>query len=229
MQCPPLVVCNRPTQEGDRRHAAEEETKPRIGCDLLRRGTADIAIEEGRVAAETAALEAKVREFERHQKEADAQTDSRGKAEREAFSIARGQRAPEVIALEQFKPDEEADGRAGSRRGDDAEDGLGEGPQIERFCLGDNVDAYCTPVGALAGAKAFIRGEVAHVNPDKSLDVILSDGRMRQEVPLSQIRFVHRRVTASQGGLSSDEDKGPSPPHEGSLVPAGHAVGQHDR
>ncbi|CAM9851239.1 unnamed protein product, partial [Laminaria digitata] len=47
----------------------------------------------------------------------------------------------------------------------------------------------CTPVGgAAAGTKAYISGEVAHRNPDGSVDVILSDGRMRQEVPLSEIR-----------------------------------------
>lgn len=58
--------------------------------------------------------------------------------------------------------------------------------------MGDKVEALCTPVGALAGTKAYISGEVAHRNPDGSLDVILSDGRMRQDVPVAEIRFVDR-------------------------------------
>lgn len=60
------------------------------------------------------------------------------------------------------------------------------------YRVGDKVEALCTPVGALAGTKAYISGEVAHRNPDGSLDVILSDGRMRQDVPVAEIRFVDR-------------------------------------
>ncbi len=54
------------------------------------------------------------------------------------------------------------------------------------------MDALCTPVGAAAGTKAYISGEVAHRNPDGSLDIILSDGRMRQDVPVDEVKFVNR-------------------------------------
>lgn len=44
--------------------------------------------------------------------------------------------------------------------------GLGSGPKViqelepAQFTPGDIVDAFCTPVGAAAGTKEFIRGEV---------------------------------------------------------------------
>lgn len=60
------------------------------------------------------------------------------------------------------------------------------------YRAGDKVEALCTPVGAAVGTKAYISGEVAHRNPDGSLDIILSDGRMRPDVPLGEIRFIDR-------------------------------------
>ncbi|CAM9518634.1 unnamed protein product, partial [Ectocarpus sp. 12 AP-2014] len=53
--------------------------------------------------------------------------------------------------------------------------------------------------------KEYISGEVAHVNPDGSLDVILADGRMRQEVPVAEIKFVSRSEPQSPAGFSAGE------------------------
>lgn len=72
--------------------------------------------------------------------------------------------------------------------------GVGTAPVPGGYMLGDKVQALCTPVGGATGSKEYISGEVAHVNPDGSLDVILADGRMRQEVPVAEIKFVSRYV-----------------------------------
>lgn len=64
--------------------------------------------------------------------------------------------------------------------------------ELEGYRVGDKVDALCTPLGEPASAKAFMPGEVVKVNPDGSLDVALSDGRMRQNVPLAEIKVATR-------------------------------------
>lgn len=82
------------------------------------------------------------------------------------------------------------------------------------YQVGDKVDVLCTPVGAAAGTKAFISGEVAHRNPDGSVDVILSDGRMRQEVPLSEVKmdgFPDRGGASPVRGNSAGLEMGRSP------------------
>lgn len=70
--------------------------------------------------------------------------------------------------------------------------GLVAGPGPGGYTAGDTVEALCTPVGAPPGVKQYIQGEVAHRNPDGSVDVILSDGRLRPEVPPSELRFIGR-------------------------------------
>lgn len=70
--------------------------------------------------------------------------------------------------------------------------GSAAGPGPDGYRVGDMVDALCTPVGAPPEVKKHIKGEVAHRNPDGSVDVILSDGRMRPDVPLSELRFIDR-------------------------------------
>lgn len=72
--------------------------------------------------------------------------------------------------------------------------GGGTAPVLEGYLLGDKVQALCIPVGGATGSKEYISGEVAHVNPNGSLDVILADGRMKQEVPVAEIKFVSRYV-----------------------------------
>lgn len=82
------------------------------------------------------------------------------------------------------------------------------------YQAGDKVEVLCTPVGAAPGTKEYISGEVAHRNPDGSVDVILSDGRMRQDVPLSEVRmdgFPGRGGAPPVQGTSLGRDMGRSP------------------
>lgn len=133
------------------------------------------------MAAKAAALDEKMRAFEEQQKVAADQAA----ADREAILLA--------IAKEKSGAGDSSLNGASSKGANAIGEGLGIGREEREstgYHLGDKIEVLCTPVGAAAGTKAYISGEIAHRNPDGSLDVILSDGRMRQEVPPSDIRFV---------------------------------------
>ncbi|CAM9685458.1 unnamed protein product, partial [Ectocarpus sp. 13 AM-2016] len=199
-------------QENDRRKASEVAMRAQIEKELEERVARDIQIEWDRVAAETAALQAKMKEFEEEREKAALRVAAEVEAQKaaEAALVARERAAAESLAL----------GRALSAKADlGATNASKEGISSDRpdypsagtavvlggYLVGDNVQALCTPVGGATGSKEYISGEVAHVNPDGSLDVILADGRMRQEVPVADIKFVSRSEPQSPAGLSAEE------------------------
>lgn len=136
--------------------------KAQIEAELDKRVATELQAERSRVAAEAFASEAKVREFEEKQKAAEEQAAANKEGQKVSIELT-----------------------AAERRAKDIN-------KTRDYSVGDKVEALYTPVGAAPHVKVYIPGEVAYCNPDGSLDVILSDGRMRPEVPLSEINFVER-------------------------------------
>lgn len=178
-----------------RRRTSQEVLRAEIEAEVENKIATELHVERGRVAAKAAALEEKMRMFEEQQKAAAGQAA----ADREAIlsAVAREKRAA-----------------GGSTEGEDSTgEGLA-GARGERgptgYQSGDKVEVLCTPVGAAPGTKAYIPGEVGHRNHDGSLDVFLSDGRIRQNVPLSEIRASPEptRPGYDNGGVSDPRGAG---------------------
>ena len=193
----PTWLC-RVEQAEQRRRTSQEELRADIEAEVEAKIAKELQAERERVAAKAAALEDKMRAFEEQQKAAADQAA----ADREAILLA--------VAREKRGAGDSSPTGAPSKGEDAVGEGLGKGRgegESTGYQLGDKVDVLCTPVGAAAGTKAYISGEIAHRNPDGSLDVILSDGRMRQEVPLSEVKLVgyldseaSRRARPAGGG-----------------------------
>lgn len=187
----------RPEEDEKRHHALQPATRVQIEAELEERTANQLQAESGHVATEVDTLEAKTKLLKEGQRTGDAEAA-------ENNGIFR-------LAMQQSAADNEgavsntgAPPRLGaSSVGDVAEDELDAGPAPGGYRAGDRVKALCAPIGAATGSKAYILGEVAHRNPDGSLDVILSDGRMRQDVPLLEIRFIARPGDDSSTGSSS--------------------------
>lgn len=94
----------RAARDDDRHKASEAAIRAQIEAELEERVARDIQAERDRVAAESAALQAKIKEFEEQRKAAARQAAveeevRRAVAEREAAVVVREEAAAETLAL----------------------------------------------------------------------------------------------------------------------------------
>lgn len=182
-------------------------------AELDEKDARDIQVERAVATPGVAGSEATLRDFEETNKSAAG------------VKFTAGYPGVQSVAATQSVPTEGS--LSTLDRGANDSGGLVAEPGPGGYMAGDTVEALCTPVGAPPGVKQYIQGEVAHRNPDGSVDVILSDGRMRPEVPPSELRFIGRLNQGEPDGdgvVSSSNGLTPGVPPE-SGVPEGFVGG----